>query len=152
MRAPWWVRILTRLIRGDDSDVVRGDLAESWEKRRLGGRDAIKAHRRDVMGTVLAWWRPSAVRRRRRLARLEPRMNVRGEEGRMRGWWRDLVFAVRTVRRRPRSAGIVVGILALGIGATTAVYSVVDGVMVRSLPYPDADRLVTVGKEHLLRE
>ncbi len=63
----------------------------------------------------------------------------------MRGWWRDLTFAVRTVRRRPRSAAMVIGILALGIGATTAVYSVVDGVMVRSLPYPDADRLVTVG-------
>lgn len=63
----------------------------------------------------------------------------------MGGWWRDLRLAARKARRHPRAALMVVGVLGLGIGATTAVYSVVDGVMLRALPYPDAHRLVAVG-------
>jgi len=37
--------------------------------------------------------------------------------------------------------------LAFGIGATTAIFSIVDGVLLRPLPFPDADRLVTLGDQ-----
>ena len=58
----------------------------------------------------------------------------------------DLRSALRGLRLRPGFALVVVATLALGIGAASAVFALVDGVMLRPLPYPDADRLV------LLRE
>src|ERR1700730_17628726 len=57
----------------------------------------------------------------------------------------DLRFAVRGLVRRPGFAMASVLTLMLGIGATTAVFSVVDRILFRSLPYPHDDRLVSFG-------
>jgi putative ABC transport system permease protein len=57
----------------------------------------------------------------------------------------DLRFAARSLVTRPSFAIIAILTLALGIGATTAVFSVVDRVLFRSLPYPGDDRLVSFG-------
>src|SRR5687768_14576481 len=57
---------------------------------------------------------------------------------------RDLRYAARGFRRAPGFAAAAVLTLALGIGATTAVFSVVYGVLFRPLPFPNADRLVQV--------
>jgi hypothetical protein len=54
----------------------------------------------------------------------------------------DLKYALRTLRRRPSFAATVVLTLALGIGATTAIFSVVNGVLLRPLPLTDPDRVV----------
>ena len=54
----------------------------------------------------------------------------------------DVQYALRTLRRAPGFAAVAVLTLALGIGATTAIYSVVDAVLFRALPYPAAERLV----------
>ena len=56
----------------------------------------------------------------------------------------DLGYAARAARRRPGFAALAVAIVALGIGANTAVFSVVQGVLLKSLPYPDADRIVAL--------
>jgi predicted permease len=66
------------------------------------------------------------------------------------GWWMNTVlqdtrYALRGFRRNPAFAVTVIATLALGIGATTAVLSVVDRILFRSLPYAQSDRLVSVG-------
>ena len=57
----------------------------------------------------------------------------------------DLRFALRMLATRPGFSAVAILTLALGIGATTAVFSVVDRVLFRSLPYPHDDRLVSFG-------
>jgi putative ABC transport system permease protein len=57
----------------------------------------------------------------------------------------DLRFAMRSLRQRRGYAVAAMVILALGIGATTAVFSVVDRILFRSLPYPHDERLVSFG-------
>jgi putative ABC transport system permease protein len=57
----------------------------------------------------------------------------------------DVRFAARMLRRSPGFSAVAVLTLAVGIGASTAVFSVVDLLLFRSLPYPRADRLVSVG-------
>src|SRR5207244_2441253 len=57
---------------------------------------------------------------------------------------RDLLWALRWLRRNPLFTIGVVLIFALGIGANTAVFSIVDAVLLRPLPYKSADRLIRI--------
>src|SRR5271157_2936837 len=57
----------------------------------------------------------------------------------------DVRYALRTLRKNPGFGAVVVVTLALGIGASTAVFSVVDPLLFRRLPYPQDDQLVSVG-------
>ena len=57
---------------------------------------------------------------------------------------RDVRMAIRGLRRSPSFSVVAVLTLALGIGATTSVFSVVYAVMFRPLPFPNADRLVQI--------
>ena len=63
-------------------------------------------------------------------------------------WWdamrSDVRYALRQMRRRPGFSIAVVLTVAIGIGATTAVFGVVETVLLRPLPYPDADRLYSL--------
>jgi putative ABC transport system permease protein len=104
---------------------VKGDLIELWTYRQaLGRRDLWRATARDVVGllTVTRW------------------RELHGG----RGMWQDVRYAVRSWSRRPGAAVATILTLALGIGASTAIFSALDALLLRPLPYPSPDRLVHV--------
>ena len=62
----------------------------------------------------------------------------------MNGLLQDLRYAWRGLRKRPGFALLAIFILALGSGATTIMFTVISGVLLKPLAYPDSDSLVTV--------
>src|SRR5579863_9972182 len=63
----------------------------------------------------------------------------------MNSLFQDVRYALRQLRKSPGFATVAILTLALGIGATTAMFSLVDRILFRSLPYPHDNELVSVG-------
>ena len=61
--------------------------------------------------------------------------------------WNDLRFGLRMLLKRPGFTAIAVITLALGIGASTAIFSAVNPILFESLPYPDASQIVTISDD-----
>ncbi len=66
----------------------------------------------------------------------------------MQSFWFDLRYGARVLRKSPGFSLIVIAVLALGIGANSAVFSVVDAVLLRALPFRAADRLVMIWEKN----
>src|SRR3954468_5060204 len=119
-------------------DELRHYLELSTEERIDAGLppDAAARAARVEMGTV------EARKERVRAGRWEPRVE---------SLWRDVRYAFRGVRRNPGFAAVVIVTLALGMGANTVMFSVVNAVMLRPLPYDDAHRLVLIWTDDVRR-
>jgi putative ABC transport system permease protein len=72
-----------------------------------------------------------------------------GWESRLESVLQDLRFAMRSLRRTPGFALVAVATIALGVGANTAMFSVVNAVMLRPLPYGDADRVTVIWTDNI---
>src|SRR5262245_20449654 len=66
--------------------------------------------------------------------------------------WSDLRYAVRQLRLRPGAGAVVVLTFALGIGLNTALFTVVDALLLRALPGFETDRLVTIREQRGTQE
>jgi len=87
-------------------------------RKEFGGREQVKEECRDVRGT--RW---------------------------LEDLWQDVRYAVRALRQRPGFAAVALLTLALGSGGTTVMFAVMNGVLLKPLPYPEPDRLVTVHEQ-----
>lgn len=124
--------------RGDDvSDEIRFHIESRIEELVIQGLPEEEARRRAHAEFGDAEEAARAARRESTRGSGRTRMGRWIDEG-----LRDALLAVRQLRRNPGFAAAALVTLALGIGGTTAVFSVVDGVLFRRLPYPDEARVV----------
>jgi len=135
--APSSPRVATLLLRwvlpAVDCDDVLGELDREYEECVVPARGGTAArfwYWRQILGSIL-WY----ARQRGR----DRRATRRGTLDRLR---LDVRFAFRSFGRAPGFTILSVATIALGIGISTAVFSVLNGVVLRPLPYPDADELV----------
>ncbi|HMF93780.1 MAG TPA: ABC transporter permease [Vicinamibacterales bacterium] len=138
--------LLRRLLPGDLADPIAGDLLEEY----LVARD----RRGDLRATAWVWaeaLRLAALFRWERVAcgRGVPPIaeELRAVTGFSDDLRRDVMFSARMLRRQPGFTLVALVALALGIGANTAVFSVVDAVLWRPLPFPDAGRAMQLAEQ-----
>jgi predicted permease len=123
--SPRWLAWLVRLLPIDAREEVLREMLEQ--------RARILAHRGRLAAWRWAWRQPIAVLASREVAEKRSVSN---------GLFEDAVSAQRTMRRRPGLAVTVVATVAIAVAAVAAVASILDAVVFRPLPYPDAGRLV----------
>src|SRR5438477_10574460 len=128
----WWQRLWRRKQMEEDLEkelrfhleehandlVAQGyapDLARRKARFALGGQEQVKEECRDARGTR---WLEDCIQ--------------------------DFRYALRTLRQRSGFAAVAILTLALGSGATTVMFTIIDGVLLKPLAYPEADRLITL--------
>ena len=125
-------------------DELSQHLDDRWHELTSGGTEPDEATRLTLAefrdGNLLAAYM-SPLRQAKHQAPVPPAAPASNPVA---GLWQDVRYAVRMAFRRPGFAAGAVFTLALGIGATTAIFSVVYGVLLKPLPFPDAERLVSV--------
>ena len=127
LRALWsW-----RRRQSDLDDEIAFHLSEEADERVAAGIDPVVAR----LAATRDFGNVTLIR--------ETTREAWGWSGLERGW-QDTRYALRMMRRDPGFSAVAILTLALGIAATTAVLTVVNALVLRPLPYPDADRLVVL--------
>jgi predicted permease len=128
--------LLTKRLSAEWREFVVGDLEEEFATR--SGGSPVAAHAWFWWQTMRCLAAPPPVR---------PNPLVVGSaqgDSRMRTLFADLRCAFRVMSRTPSFAVAVVGVLALGIGANTTIFSIVNAVLLRPLPFEEPERLVRI--------
>jgi putative ABC transport system permease protein len=126
--------LLTRRLSAEWREFVVGDLEEEFATR--SGHSPVAARAWFWWQTMRCLATPPPVR---------PTRSVIGSpqgDSRMRTVFADLRYAFRVITRTPSFAAAVISVLAIGIGANTAIFSIVNAVLLRPLPFEEPDRLV----------
>src|ERR1700676_3820325 len=131
----WWRRLLQRT-----------KMEEQLEKEM---RFHLEQHANELIGSGVS---PEEARQRARMALGGPEQvkeecrDARGTRW-LEDFWQDFRYALRTLRQKPGFAAVALLTLALGSGATTVMFTVINGVLLKPLPYADPDRLVSLQEQ-----
>jgi len=133
---PLAVWILGRVLpRGPRGDTVLGDLVEEWQAHGATAAATLRFWRQTVSVAVRYRWRREHVNEPAPAGERDTRMSLDNLV-------QDVRYAVRSYVKAPSFALTILFTLALGIGASTAIFSMVNGILLRPLPLPDPDTLV----------
>ncbi|MBK8006540.1 MAG: ABC transporter permease [Gemmatimonadetes bacterium] len=125
--------LLRRLVPAGEREFLLGDLEEGFDRhaRGQGSAAAWRWYWRQALGAALrSWTMPDEER------------PVAGAS--LAALGRDLRGGLRVIRRAPLFATLVILTFAIGLGATAAIFSVLDPVLLRGVPYPNGSRLLLV--------
>ncbi|HYM24396.1 MAG TPA: ABC transporter permease [Vicinamibacterales bacterium] len=131
--------LLDRVLSGDAGDAVRGDLLEEF-RRCDDRRRARRRYWHHALSIAFRYRRPATEQER------EPSGTRRERLSMLESIWYDAKHAVRSFAKAPAFTLAVVATLALGVGASTAIFSLVHGILLDPLPLPDSPRLVYVNE------
>jgi putative ABC transport system permease protein len=142
---PLVLRLFARFVPGDLREPI-GDLHEEYL--------AIRARSGRTRATAWLWWqslRLVITFKWEQAAHGRPLPPIGDELKGLGNMWdglrQDIGFGARMLRRQPGFTAVALVALALGIGANTAIFSVVDAVLWRPLPYPGSDRIVAIAEQ-----
>ncbi|UCC84540.1 MAG: ABC transporter permease, partial [Gemmatimonadota bacterium] len=136
-RPPRLVRLLVGLlVPREEREYVLGDLEES----------AARGRRRSWLWEIAGALQLRVGRRRK-----VPRRATRRGDTMLEELMRDVRFGLRMMARSPGFTMVALITMAVGIGANTALFSVVNGVLLKPLPYPEAERIVYLMENNLSR-
>ena len=158
MTPPRLASLLLRvLLPAREAEFIVGDLDEEFDTRATSPLDVHEARSwywRMTITSIGARWRPSVILHRARprgigstdgdrYESVHVRMKTTGGRE-MDRLWQDVHYSLRSLLRSPGFTLVALLILTLGIGANTAMFTVVNSVLIRPLPFPQPDRLVRV--------
>jgi putative ABC transport system permease protein len=142
----WWVRRLLRMFPAEFQRSCGSDITFTFDdlvRDRYAAEGPLGVVAATARVTVDLVWQAVGERRQRYTHQSTSlRLRPRQTGGIMTGLLQDLRYAHRALLRAPGLALTLVLTLGLGIGGTTAMFSVVHGVLLKPLPFPDSERVV----------